>query len=256
MNLEVRAEKMDTLRRFADNLTLTGDADTMDTLATFNYDLVLEAALWELGKWTPNAGYLNISRFELEGTDIVTEGIATKVPPSPCCVLKLHGSVNWESARNAAPWTEAWCTLRNREKPWQPWQFRGIETHLFSDPTKVPDIGRDLPYWRYDNVWVAPSMMKNIPEDRLLAANWRTCQRAMSEAVRLVAIGYSFPEQDTASRLLLTLLRDGAHVTIIGPQAKEIAQSIQHLVKGEVVPHDTGFSRWVQQGCHFSGGPP
>jgi len=63
-----------------------------------------------------------------------------------------------------------------------------------------------------------------------------------------VTIGYSFPKQDVASRLLLGLIRDDATLIIVAPDASKIGSSVETLVK-RVVPIDKSFSGWVSDGC-------
>jgi hypothetical protein len=138
--------------------------------------------------------------------------------------------------------------LRNREKLRQPWCFPGIEKKL-----GLPEGPREYEHvsWRYQNVLVAPSLVKDIGAEPILAENWRACQRALRDADQVAAIGYSFPEQDNASRLLLTLLRDDARLVIVAPNgnASRIAETIRHLVTGDIVPRNTTFSSWVEDGC-------
>ena len=67
-----------------------------DAILTFNWDTLLDRALWATGKWSPSNGYL------LAPEAIYDDGWKTPdafpVPDSVPLYLKLHGSTNWLTA--------------------------------------------------------------------------------------------------------------------------------------------------------------
>lgn len=60
-----------------------------DVLITFNYDLLLDQALWELSIWTPYEGYIIIDNLN------IPDGFQKQ--DNLIIYLKLHGSINWSN---------------------------------------------------------------------------------------------------------------------------------------------------------------
>jgi len=238
--------KHDVLREFFSRAQLG-----VDVFATFNYDLVLERALWDCGRlWTPLHGYVGLCGLEsFPGGDGDTS-IQQRLGRSKCKVIKLHGSVNWQSAEQSVNRVPS-ILLRSREEG-EPWLFEGFEKIAFPNPASVPlpSGAPQAPSYgcRYQNLLMLPSLIKGVCDEPVLAANWRACQQAIGTASQMVAIGYSFPSQDAASRLLLGLIRDRAELLLVGPEADKIAESVKPLVKN-VVHCRQGFSEWVRAGC-------
>lgn len=64
-----------------------------DHLVSFNYDLLIELSLLQLGKWSPLEGYVGVDAFKNKGDK---ERIANSdLGKSPHRLLKLHSSINW-----------------------------------------------------------------------------------------------------------------------------------------------------------------
>jgi len=245
MELNAREAQRDTLRTFFERVHCG-----LDVFATFNYDLVLERALWEAGRlWTPLFGYVGLSAFEFPSGGKEDASIRQRLSRSKCKVLKLHGSVNWQSADQNVD-HEPSIMLRSKEQG-EPWLLDGFGKVAFSpnavpQPPGVPDLPSHGYY--YKNLLMLPSLIKGVCDEPILAANWRACQKAIQTASQVVAIGYSFPAQDAASRLLLGLIGDRAELLVVGPHADAIADSVKPLVKN-VARHRGGFSEWVGAGC-------
>jgi hypothetical protein len=64
--------------------------DDGDVLITFNWDTLLDRALYESGGWVPDTGYLVKFRNILDG-----DWKPPSVQDSKLVLLKLHGSTNW-----------------------------------------------------------------------------------------------------------------------------------------------------------------
>ena len=62
-----------------------------DTIITFNYDLLLEQGLLRKGLWNPEDGYC---LGEVEGEE---KKLLANLNQSEVKILKMHGSVSWES---------------------------------------------------------------------------------------------------------------------------------------------------------------
>ena len=175
------------------------------TCITFNYDDVLDQALWEVKKltqvskgkeyWHPDGGYGFFCR------------------PSICCVtdtsvtmdvtamhlLKLHGSVNWfVRFGSTVPYTidaivhnEEWLTITqsmglldlDEEMPFIREEISG---HLEKDPFIIPPV-------------LDKSAIMGQPVFKLI---WRLAYKALTAAQHIVFLGYSMPATDIASGFL------------------------------------------------------
>jgi GxxExxY protein len=244
MDLKALDTKQGVLDQFLGHVRLG-----TDELATFNYDLVLERALWRADRvWTPLDGYVGISCFEESLSAEETDSLIRRtLGRSKCKVIKLHGSVNWQRPITGFDHRPN-ILLRSKEEG-EPWLFEDLEQVAFPGPERVPPPSGVPRYgYPYHNLLMLPSLIKGLCDKPVLAANWRACQQAIESASQVVAIGYSFPAQDAASRLLLGLIRDRAELLVVGPAADEIADSVTPLVRN-VVPVKQRFSEWVSQGC-------
>ena len=220
------------------------DVDS-DTVATFNYDLVLERALWQLGLWTPNGGWAGVEPIKRLSFD---QQVSEKVDRSKVRILKLHGSVNWSPRATPCAHLQ---DLVTRE-----WLFDGFGTRYGIQP-----IDTDRGWAPQDVEWALPSLIKGLGDSPLLAAQWRDCQRALAAADRVIAVGFSFPKQDTQARLLLGLVKPGANLVIVAPRenrgdglgraehATDIATAVKPVVDCRLTPINMTFSEWAERGC-------
>jgi hypothetical protein len=159
------------------------------SLATFNYDIALDFALYhENVPYTYCLGSRN-----------------SWVP-----LLKLHGSINWVRCKDCGqivPWDLrsyfSTHSVRNRTSEptmtripiatqlheWQPEHScgQGNETHLESEPLIVPPTWNKTEYHRD------------------LQEVWRYASQDLSEAENIIVIGYSLPETDMFFRYLYAL---------------------------------------------------
>ncbi len=168
---------------------------------SFNYDDVLDQALWEVKKlteiplikdtkyWHPDGGYGFFCR------------------PSICCVkdtdvnmdktsmhlLKLHGSVNWHP-KFGSPEPHTTEALLHHEQ-WLPippfhetdmYDLKAVENHLAEEPFIVPPV-------------LQKSDLIKHPVIRLV---WHLAYRALTEARQVTFIGYSLPLTDISSGFL------------------------------------------------------
>ena len=145
-----------------------------DKLITFNYDLIVEKALYERDIWKPKDGY-GIAFKEFHG---IADFHKSK---SEVHIYKLHGSLNWEKDvglqffyDNNEPIFPGYL-LEDSKSP----QYQGKKTGL----------------------WIMPSFIKQflIPE---LLDIWQNAFSAIKEAEEIIVIGYSLPKEDSAACLL------------------------------------------------------
>ncbi|MFC2041557.1 hypothetical protein ACFLTY_04485 [Chloroflexota bacterium] len=175
------------------------------TCITFNYDDVLDQALWEVKKlteitddkeyWHPDGGYGFFCRPSI---CCITDTMVT-MDVTAMRLLKLHGSVNWfVRFGSAAPYTidaivhnEEWLPTLNyldeEENPSRtPLREEEISGHLEKDPFIIP-----------------PVLVKSaIMEQPVFKAIWRLAYRALTAAQHIVFLGYSMPVTDIASGFL------------------------------------------------------
>jgi len=166
---------------------------------TFNYDDVLDQALWEVTRasddfaqtpyWHPDGGY---GFFLQSSFSCVANTISFKDQTS-MALIKLHGSMNWRVKRghpkpyviDAVVHHESWLP--------QPVRFRGagdrtqeIEMHLDGEPFIVP-----------------PVLVKAaLVEQPILKLTWSLAYETLQAAEEVVFVGYSLPRTDIASSFL------------------------------------------------------
>ena len=65
-----------------------------------------------------------------------------------------------------------------------------------------------------------------------------------------MVLGYSFPEEDSLSQLLLASLPDDCDILIVAPDADVIKMRINKLFQfSNISVQKMGFEEWVQQDC-------
>lgn len=165
---------------------------------TFNYDDVLDQALWEVNKiltvptdkpyWHPDGGYGFFCR-PSEQTIVDTNQIMDR---TNMLLLKLHGSLNWRIRKGYESPLSIDAVVHH--EPWLP-SLRGeridtnlIDIHLEPEPFIVPPI------------LTKDSLIKQ-PILRLL---WAIAYQKLSEADNIVFIGYSMPITDIATSFLFS----------------------------------------------------
>jgi SIR2-like domain len=189
----------DKLKAFA-RLVLTKGA----SIVTFNYDDVLDQALWEARKeptgmhstlltesdWHPDGGY----GFYCRDSSVCIADHPGYMDQPRTLLLKLHGSLNWRSRLGeGAPrgpagllHHEDWYTPRLKF-PAQHAADR-IEAHLERDPFIVP-----------------PVLVKSeLTVHPVLSVVWKLAHERLTAATTVAFIGYSLPVTDLASRILFS----------------------------------------------------
>lgn len=176
------------------------------TCITFNYDDLLDQALWEVAKtdevpdgpyWHPDGGYgffCRSSRFLVEDSE------GKMMDTTHMELLKLHGSLNWRVRRgHLSPYTmdaivhhETWLPVGENISPAG---NTAIEDHLQPDPFMVPPV-------------LAKTDLGDQPILRLV---WNKALIALREAREVVFVGYSFPATDFAADVLFTEALAEAH---------------------------------------------
>jgi hypothetical protein len=199
------------------------DVSVRNTILTFNYDLVVERALHELG--VPFSYGFAKQRVSYDQSATCTSSATVGAVP----VLKLHGSVNWA-----------------------PRPGRGLGFTVFGSYADVRAINA-IP------ALVPPTWDKHF--DYHLRAVWQTAVAALSTATRIVVLGFSMPETDLHFRYLLaaSLARNISlrNLFFVNP-ADDLEVRLAKLfhLSGKVLPQveplrlnvDEYFARFFEQG--------
>jgi hypothetical protein len=143
---------------------------------TFNYDLMLEDSLTISGE-NPYR-YVNVNEDISSFNFLKTEGVI---------IVKLHGSLNWEFVSKGGP-------VIYKENAIQP---EYIHDKNYKEPAIIP-----------------PTLFKQEINDDSRAAHpltqtilsqWRAAIRLLTEADKLLFVGYSFPPTDFHSRRIFQI---------------------------------------------------
>lgn len=153
---------------------------------TFNYDDVLDRALFQGNNWHPSNGYgfLCLPSQNVFGPLYASTGESPKT-----LLLKLHGSVNWmPKAGYIEPFVMDAITHHAKwsESSNDPIDGSLIPSHLEPEPLMVP-----------------PVLSKSGPvEQPVLRLVWRRAFELLAKARRVAFLGYSLPTTDTAAQTL------------------------------------------------------
>ncbi len=165
------------------------------TCITFNYDHVLDKALWEVKRavggvpppyWHPDGGY----GFFCKPSEICVRNVDVFMDPASNLLLKLHGSMNWRILRGRAQPYAVDSVVH--DEPWGPrnmthdYDPKSIAIHLESEPFIVP-----------------PVLIKSaLVEQPILRVVWSLAYTALSRAEEVIFVGYSLPLTDIAASFL------------------------------------------------------
>jgi hypothetical protein len=230
-----------------------------DTLITFNWDTLLDRALWDSGHWQPDTGYGIAFGYVLDGKWRRTP---RKVKKSRLRLFKLHGSTNWLI-------------------PYTAWDFRdGCRKMIFRPETEHVPVcyfrcESDLPSYQelytpqgmfcygfppnhpefeahgclYPMI-VPPSRTKyysDLPD--VLPVLWQEAWERMRRADEIVIIGYSFPETDLMSwELMEEATKWGKiRVTIVDPFPDAVVKRLKDRLgkRVEIEVKAVGFEKFA-----------
>lgn len=166
----------ENIRNFCENKLNDGDI-----IISFNYDSLLEICLFRLRKWSFKNGY----GFPINLVEPTPEREVVPQQDFQIKILKLHGSVGWYKYEDNN------CIFLLYSS------FLQFFNPLYKDK-KEPDFSpeKEMP------AIIEPSFIKliDIPEINEI---WKQAAQAIAEADKIYIIGYSLPEADIGSRILL-----------------------------------------------------
>lgn len=143
-----------------------------DTVMSFNYDCLIDAALRERGKrsWSATDGYHVPVATGAEDWD--GKGARGPWAKHPIKLLKLHGSLNWD---------------------------RSVTGHLSLRTDPYQAISRSI-----DEI-VPPVWNKTIGGDPVFSEIWKEARRILPTGQIMIVAGYSVPPTDLLSQALIRI---------------------------------------------------
>ena len=175
-------------------------------IISFNYDLIVERALFDIGIWKPKDGYsIDFKDFPSikESHDIESE----------VQIYKLHGSLNW--GRD--------LKLRFYYDDNEPI----FPDYLQSSSNVPPFQGKHL------GLWMLPSFIKQFTVPELIRV-WEKAFTAINDSDEIVIVGYSLPKEDSAACLLLgTTEIAKKQLTIVDPNVDELQAKYQNITSNK-----------------------
>lgn len=179
-----------------------------DKLITFNYDLIVERALYGRGIWKPKDGY----------------GITFKALPeiasshnlkSEVHIYKLHGSLNWEN------------NLKLRF-------FYDDNEAIFPGYLQECSSSKRAEYQgKHLGLWIMPSFVKQFEVPELLDV-WQAAFKAIKESEEIIVVGYSLPKEDSAACVLLgTTDISQKRLILVDPRADELQERYRTITRNK-----------------------
>ena len=193
-----------------------------DVVWNFNYDLLMDNALYAKEKFT-DSGYF--MRFDY--TLVNDKWERFKDVPSDVTMLKLHGSLNWLRC------TICGCNLllRYKKSVLELWEdIRNLLRAGIYCPKCARAAIKDM---GLERVIIPPSLVKSfgVIEVRYL---WKYAF-AFNNIDRLVAIGFRFAEQDPEVEMLLRTMVEHGHIPsdvpilIVNPEPRKVIERFKSI---------------------------
>ncbi len=190
-----------------------------DAIITFNYDLLLHRALYELGY---KVDYGN----EAPMAPGVNPKNARDIPPVP--LFKLHGSANWMACGTCgrlfiAP---AYPIVSDAAASLLRWSLN--ETYPHPREGGAGDCGGRGVH----TPLIVPPTWNRAESARAMRKVWTGALSAIQKATRVFVIGYSLPETDTFFRFLIAAglqVGEGVHLYVVDPEPKVAERYRQYL---------------------------
>jgi len=201
-----------------------------DTIITFNYDILIEQALWRQGIWNPVDGY-QIGKIHKHEEIVFSNFTKSKVT-----VIKLHGSINWGTPN---------------------WSGNEIEIYTTHPLTNMPLFDclnvkskRPIPKWKYpfDSHVVLPTFLKTA-RHRWELQMIRLASQKLSQAEEIVILGYSFPEADAMANFIFSQVKRDTQIRIIDQgDPRELADRLidsYGVIRKKIVYEQNSIENWI-----------
>ncbi|MBV9471203.1 MAG: SIR2 family protein [Abitibacteriaceae bacterium] len=206
---------------------------TESTVATLNYDTVLERATGE----HPELNHIftsNLYRMPIAPLGQRTAAVFAGETRPTYRLLKLHGSVNWyfsgdenvEGQQVYEDWLPEFIGRGQKEEESQ----KNIQSHLEYEGLNKMDLRPLI---------IPPVADKSaFYKTRTVRLTWSEFRKSLKESSELYCIGYSLPKTDLTMRLFLRAAVEGnpKRVYIVnsatGDSARELKRSYQEVFAG------------------------
>jgi hypothetical protein len=241
-----------TVRRLASAISNSGAS-----VVTFNYDDVLDKALYELfpmvdmrpEHWHPDGGY----GFLCLPSSVTVAQAPIWMNKCATLLLKLHGSVNWRCRLG-----DVGPRSPNHVLHHEAWFHEQNIVH-FAQPR--PTLSEFEEYLERDALIIPPVLLKHeLTLHPVMRLVWTRARSKLLESTRVIFIGYSFPITDLAAKMLfqetLTQRTDVAVqvVDVGGNHATALERRYRELLNPIVPEFDfSGAKSWIENNAP---GPP
>ena len=215
------------------------------TFLTFNYDSLVEMLLLSLNCWRPDDGY---------GMPVSVE-LPLYPPPLPdrsdSLVLHLHGSlmVYPQELTIVKKPSRSFPMLERRAEPAFLFDSDVLDAAFFPFERAFSSLS----FMHTDERIVAPVLDKAPELRRVFVQNtYDRAAVALRESTHIVAIGYRFGSYDRASYEPLLRAKRSSMLTIVSPDAVEIADRLGSEHRNlTCTPVPATFADWARQGFRY-----
>jgi len=209
-----------------------------DTIITFNYDILMEQALWRRKLWHPIDGY-GIGEIAENETLIQKPEWKTKV-----LVYKLHGSINW--LRPGMLDSEEKVSIIAGNPYNQSPFFEGLEIEGRYDITYSETL--------INRHALFPTFMKTF-EKRWELKLFHAAEAAIEKADVVYFLGYSLPQADAMANLIVSKIRPDAQAVIVNPHIQDDMtdrlKQICGLKQKNLFTEESKMEDWIDNDFEF-----
>jgi hypothetical protein len=218
------------------------------TIITFNYDIAIERILEEISSHANQMDFKYPGCYRLSNYKSVpeTRGFpsfkAVEKEHDGVAILKLHGSLSWQSNHTSDMPTPNALYNPNRD------------FHVINSTKVAPSLS-----WKRKKrrVYLKPVIVPPVSGKKGMMHNamfevWSNAAKALKEADRIVIAGYSCPPLDLEARILLSenlRLNDNKRIYIVDPNAETASKFVELCGVNHVTIYSS-LADWVKDAQH------